>query len=149
MVMYCRNCGSEMADNAAICVKCGVAKDTAANYCPNCGSETNEMAAVCVKCGVALKKTKGSASGTGTVGEKSKVVAGLLAIFLGNIGLHEFYLGNKQKAIYKIVATVACLLLVFIGVGIIGFFATWAWNIYDAVMIFMGKRTDADGNELS
>lgn len=27
--MFCRNCGSEMADNAAICVKCGVAKGEA------------------------------------------------------------------------------------------------------------------------
>ncbi len=32
-------------------------------------------------------------SGTGTPHAKSKVVAGLLAIFLGGFGIHKFYLG--------------------------------------------------------
>ena len=31
--MYCRNCGAEMNENAAICVKCGVAKGTGNSYC--------------------------------------------------------------------------------------------------------------------
>lgn len=99
--MFCRNCGSEMADNAAICVKCGVAKGEASNYCPNCGSETNENAAVCVSCGVALKNVKQSAGGGLTEGAKSKMVAGLLAIFLGHLGIHEFYLGDKKKGYSK------------------------------------------------
>lgn len=144
--MYCRNCGNEMADNAAVCINCGVSKGNAANFCPNCGNATNPEAAVCVKCGVALKK--GASGSSGNIGEKSKMVAGLLAIFLGHLGLHEFYLGNKKKAIYKIIATAASALLLLAGIGIIVFFAIWAWNIYDAVMIFMGKRQDADGNEL-
>lgn len=137
-----------MSENAAVCVKCGVAKGVASNYCPNCGSETNEMAAVCTNCGVALKG-KG-ATGTGVTGEKSKLVAGLLAIFLGHIGLHEFYLGEKQKGLYKIIASViSAVLVVFVGIGFIGFVAIWVWNIIDAVKIFQGKVTDADGNELS
>lgn len=148
--MYCRNCGNEMADNAVVCVKCGVAKGGAANYCDNCGSETNPQAAVCIHCGVALgKKTASGSNGTGIQSEKTKMVAGLLAIFLGHLGIHEFYLGNKQKAIYKIIATVVAALLMLAGIGFIVFIAIWGWNIYDAVMIFTGKRTDADGNELS
>lgn len=145
--MYCRNCGSEMSDNAAVCVKCGVAKGVASNYCPNCGSETNELAAVCTKCGVALKGKNSTSSGT--TGDKSKLVAGLLAIFLGHLGIHEFYLGEKKRGIYKIVASVASAFLSAIGIGIIGLIGVWVWNIIDAVKIFQGKRTDADGNELS
>lgn len=146
--MYCRNCGSEMADNAVVCVKCGVAKGGASNFCPNCASATNPEAVVCVNCGVALKK--GSAGGaTGVKSEKTKVVAGLLAIFLGHLGIHEFYLGNKQKAMYKIIATVIAAVMMLLGIGFLVFLAIWGWNIYDAVMIFTGKRTDADGNELA
>ena len=144
--MYCRNCGSEMTDNAVVCVKCGVAKGAAANYCPSCGSETNPDAAVCVKCGVALKKS--SPGSTGVQSEKSKMTAGLFAIFLGHLGIHEFYLGNKNKAVIKIIATVISIILTIFGIGILGILGIWAWNIYDAVMIFTGKRTDAQGNEL-
>ncbi|MGN0572982.1 MAG: NINE protein [Acutalibacteraceae bacterium] len=145
--MYCRNCGNEMAENAAVCINCGVSKGNASNFCPNCGSQTNPEAAICVKCGVALKK--GTSGSSGNSGEKTKMVAGLLAIFLGHLGLHEFYLGNKKKAMYKIIATVVSSLLMFVGIGFIGFIAVWGWNIYDAVMIFTGKRQDADGNELA
>lgn len=145
--MYCRNCGSEMSDNAAVCVKCGVAKGVASKYCPNCGGETNELAAVCTNCGVALKGN--NSAGTGVTSEKSKMVAGLLAIFLGHLGLHEFYLGEKKKGITKIIATVICAFLFIIGIGIIGFLGVWIWNIIDAVKIFQGKVTDADGNALT
>lgn len=145
--MYCRNCGSEMAENAAVCIACGVAKGDSSNYCPNCGSETNSQAVVCIKCGVSLNNKATKSVGGGT-SEKSKMTAGLFAIFLGHLGIHEFYLGDKKRAKYKIIATVISALLMFVGIGLIGFLAVWGWNIYDAVMIFTGKRTDADGNTL-
>lgn len=47
--MYCRNCGAQMDPNAAVCVKCGVAKNRGNAFCPNCGQPTNPNAAVCVK----------------------------------------------------------------------------------------------------
>ena len=147
--MYCRNCGAEMNENAVVCVKCGVQKNGSSNFCQNCGNPTNPEAVVCINCGVSLAKKGASSGQSGETGEKTKMVAGLLAIFLGHLGLHEFYLGNKQKAIYKIVATViAALLFVVAGIGLIVFLAIWGWNIYDAVMIFTGKRTDSEGNEL-
>lgn len=34
--MYCKNCGNLMDDQAAFCVKCGVAKGMGNNYCQNC-----------------------------------------------------------------------------------------------------------------
>lgn len=52
--MFCRNCGKEMSDKAAVCVQCGVKKGTGSSYCPNCGNETAKGAAVCLKCGVSL-----------------------------------------------------------------------------------------------
>ncbi|MEC4184392.1 TM2 domain-containing protein [Adlercreutzia sp. R21] len=39
------------------------------------------------------------APSTAISGQKSKVVAGLLAIFLGSLGVHKFYLGYTQAGI--------------------------------------------------
>jgi TM2 domain-containing membrane protein YozV len=40
--------------------------------------------------------------------EKSKLVAGLLGIFLGGLGAHRFYLGDVTGGIIRIVANIAC-----------------------------------------
>jgi TM2 domain-containing membrane protein YozV len=57
---------------------------------------------VCVKCGVALKHSAGVGDSDG---KKDKTVAALLAIFLGALGIHEFYLGNNTSAIIRLVIT--------------------------------------------
>jgi len=41
------------------------------------------------------------------VSEKSKIVAALLAFFLGDLGIHKFYLGqNKQGVIYLLLTLI-------------------------------------------
>lgn len=56
---YCRHCGSEMKDEATVCIKCGVAERATVTaekaYCRSCGAEMNSAASVCVKCGVDQK----------------------------------------------------------------------------------------------
>lgn len=37
---------------------------------------------------------------------KQKLVAGLLGIFLGAWGVHQFYLGDNKKGIIRIIVTV-------------------------------------------
>ena len=71
-------------------------------FCKNCGNQIANAAAVCPKCGVALKH---SATLSGCDGKKDKTVAALLAIFLGALGIHEFYLGNNTSAIIRLVIT--------------------------------------------
>lgn len=125
--MFCKNCGSMMNDNAAICVKCGVARGVGASYCPNCGETVAPNAAVCLKCGSAL----GAPSASGE--QKSKLVAGLLGIFLGGLGIHNFYLGYTGKAIAQIVLTFC------FGIGAI-------WGLIEGIMILCGSiKTDAKG----
>lgn len=82
--MYCRNCGKEMNENAAVCTACGVNKGVGKKFCPNCGCETNENQSVCLKCGVSLGKSKNSSSGSsGTDGfyrtKDGKLIAGVCA----------------------------------------------------------------------
>lgn len=76
---FCKNCGEPyMTDEAVMCVKCGVAKGQGNNYCHNCGKPLAPDAAVCLNCGVANKQAPAPDA-------KSKLVAGLLAIFLGTL----------------------------------------------------------------
>ena len=68
---------------------------------------------------------------------KSKLVAGLLGIFLGGIGVHNFYLGFSGKAVIQIIVT-----LVTCGIGSI-------WGLIEGILILTGSiNTDADGRLL-
>ena len=129
--MFCKNCGNQMDDVAVICVKCGAAKGTGANFCPNCGANTMPGANVCTQCGVALNMAP-VAPVMGS--QKSKLAAGLLGIFLGAWGIHNFYLGNTTRAIIQIVVTV-----VTCGIG-------GLWGFIEGIMILAGSiNTDANG----
>lgn len=56
-------------------------------YCASCGSIIKKEAELCPHCGI---RQKGSHKST----SKSKIAAGVLAILLGGIGVHKFYLGQ-------------------------------------------------------
>ena len=115
--MYCRVCGKEVAENAVACMSCGCDPRKGDRFCPNCGAEVNAAQVVCVKCGVALK---GLAINCGADGKKDKTVAGLLAIFLGALGAHEFYLGNITSAIIRLAVTLLTFGYGGLVLGIIG-----------------------------
>ncbi len=102
--MFCRNCGEEMNDNQAICLKCGVNTGTGNKFCSNCGKPIAADAAVCLSCGVAVKNTNGGKD----LGGQDKMVMALICFFLGGIGIHNFMMGETKKGIVKIVATLLC-----------------------------------------
>lgn len=131
--MFCKNCGKEINENAVACMGCGFAKGTGEKFCSNCGNEVNPGAVICTNCGHAIK-----AAPANVVGEqKSKLVAVLLAFFLGSIGIHDFYLGYTKNGIIKIVLTVCT----GIGGGI--------WALVDFIRLLTGSlNTDANGVEL-
>ena len=91
--MFCRNCGKEVDVKAVVCVSCGVPPKVEKKYCGHCGVPTEANQTLCTKCGVAL-----TTSGGGN-GEKSKIVAGLLGILLGGVGVHKFYIGYTKQGI--------------------------------------------------
>ena len=68
---------------------------------------------------------------------KSKMTAGLLGIFLGAWGVHNFYLGNTNRGVIQIVVT-----LVTCGFG-------GLWGVIEGILILTGNiNTDAFGNPL-
>lgn len=76
------------------------------------------------------------------VAQKSKVVAGILGILLGSLGVHNFYLGNNTRGIIQIVVTVVTL-----GIGGI-------WGFVEGILILVSApgskwHRDAAGNELA
>jgi len=103
LVMYCRNCGEQMNDNQAICVKCGVKAGEGSNYCANCGNTIAPNAAVCLSCGVAVKK-----AGAGNLAGHDKILILVLCFFLGGIGVHNFVMGETKKGVFKIIASLCC-----------------------------------------
>lgn len=99
--MYCKNCGEQMNDNQAICLKCGVKTGNGEGFCANCGKEVAPQAEVCLNCGVAVKKAS-------NYGNYDKMVIALVCFFLGSLGIHNFMLGETKKGIVRIVLTLCC-----------------------------------------
>ena len=119
-------------------MKCGVPKTKGHNFCPICGAETHPEAVLCVKCGASLVQPTVNADPTA----KSKLVAGLLGIFLGYLGVHNFYLGYNKKAIAQLVITLCTC-----GAGSV---ISGVWGLIEGIMILCGNiATDADGKELT
>ena len=112
--MYCRTCGAEMNENQVICLGCGCSAGAGNAHCANCGAQLAPNAAVCMNCGVSAdfgSASKAKASNTGVPGidnaswcppDKDKLIAILLAFFIGGIGIHNFYLGETKKGIFKL-----------------------------------------------
>ena len=114
-------------------------------YCTHCGIKLDENAVFCSNCGYKVGRQPQQESnimndirnGYDNVMSKpkSRLIAGILAILLGSMGIHEFYLGYARKGVTH--------LLMFV------FFLGWLrqlWAIYEALMILTGKvATDAKG----
>ncbi|MCM1569519.1 MAG: NINE protein [Roseburia sp.] len=138
---YCKNCGEAYAtDEAVMCVKCGVAKGQGNSYCHNCGNPVSPEATVCLTCGVANKPAA-------SAGAKSKLVAGLLGIFLGAFGVHNFYLGYTKKAVIQLVCSVVGMILSCIVIGAFLVLGIEIWGLVEGIMILTGKIA-VDGNGL-
>lgn len=140
---FCKNCGAQyVTDEAVMCVKCGSAKGTGINFCPNCGQPTPPNSAVCLNCGVAL-------GANGAMGDKSKIVAGLLGIFLGWLGIHNFYLGYTKKAVIQLVCSIVGMILSCVVIGAFVVLGMEIWGLVEGIQILMGKiDRDADGRLL-
>ena len=140
----CKNCGQEFEDGANVCPVCGAADNgQSAKVCPNCKTDNSNF---CTNCGTPINGSAQSNNGDAqnNAGQnnfggqnyrqppyqppmnyvpKSRLLAGLLGIFLGGIGVHNFYLGFTTRAVVQIVVT-----LITCGVGSI-------WGFIEGILI--------------
>ena len=97
-------------------------------FCKQCGKEIADAAAICVHCGVATK-----AAG------KSRVAFVLLGLFLGGLGIHNFFAGYTTKGVIQL------LISLFTGWLIFPLIAVWIWVIIEIIAV----TKDANGVEFS
>jgi TM2 domain-containing membrane protein YozV len=134
-----------------------------ATNCPNCGAAIVPGWDRCMKCGTIVQQPT-SPLQTAPVQQhqqqyqqvpprgpqyppqvqsapKQKVVAILLALFLGALGIHNFYLGYTAKGLWQLLITVLSLGYLAIIPAI--------WALIELIMIAAGAiSTDAKGNPL-
>ena len=121
--MFCRSCGKELVEGAEFCTSCGVRPLKGNKFCSACGAETQPAAEVCVKCGVRLVRIEEG---------KNWLVALLLSVFVGELGIDRFYLGRIGTGILKLIT--------------LGGFGIW-WLI-DLILIATNSLKDSKGRPL-
>lgn len=111
------------------------------NYCSNCGVKLSPDERFCHNCGVTLNadSTAQNQYTSAPSDQKSKFIAGILAILLGTLGIHNFYLGYTKKGVTQLL-----LFVFFLG------FVSFIWGIVDGIRIFTDKiNCDAKGIPLA
>lgn len=101
-------------------------------FCRQCGREIVDDAIVCVHCGAATGQV---AIATGA---KSRVGYVLFGIFLGCLGIHNFYAGYTGRGIAQLLITLVAWWLV------IPLFMVWIWAIVEVCAV----TKDAKGRPL-
>ncbi|WP_195468630.1 NINE protein [Clostridium sp. D43t1_170807_H7] len=138
--MYCRDCGQLISNDSLKCTNCGTRKGLGDNYCYRCGSRIKSHSIeVCEFCGAKLNNNIDELN----IKIKNKLLAGLLALFLGGMGIHRFYLGYIKIGIVQL------------SLWVLGYFTgdiTWVivqiWALIESILIFLGKIKDSEGNDL-
>ena len=129
--MYCRNCGNPMEAVRSECSRCGSPKGMGGSFCPACGQRQEPGAENCPVCGCGLNLLPAPKG-------KSRLAAGLLGIFLGFLGIHNFYLGYRGKAWGQLLITVLSL-------GTLSFLSG-LWGLVEGIFYLTGRYT-SDGND--
>jgi len=118
-------------------------------FCKQCGKPIDDGQELCEECKNANTSSQGPSqtinvnvnNGNTNPQAKSKMAAGLLGIFLGAFGVHNFYLGYTGKA-------VAQLLITILSCGMLSF-ASAIWGLIEGILLLTGSiSVDANGTPL-
>ena len=147
--MFCKMCGKEIPDGQELCDECAAKATNTSN--PETTSETtseanSEAQNVNQNTTNAQNATVINNNQANTNPQaKSKLVAGLLGIFLGTFGVHNFYLGFTTKAVVQLLVSLVGGLITC-GIATV---AVEIWGLVEGIMILCGNiQTDANGDQL-
>uniref|UniRef100_UPI003593F9D7 TM2 domain-containing protein n=1 Tax=Pricia sp. TaxID=2268138 RepID=UPI003593F9D7 len=82
---------------------------------------------------------RGAFAGGGN--ENKKILAGILAIVLGSLGIHKFILGYQKEGIILLVATVIGYVLMCVGIGFFFVMATGLVGLIEGI-IYLTKTDE-------
>ena len=136
--MFCSNCGKENPDTAKFCAGCGKPIAEAAATAAAPAQQTIINMAPPVQAVPAAPVAAG-------VSPKSKTAAALLAFFLGQLGIHRFYVGKVGTGIVMLLLTIIGYATIAFVVGFFVLAAVGIWILVDFIMILMGKFKDKKG----
>jgi TM2 domain-containing membrane protein YozV/RNA polymerase subunit RPABC4/transcription elongation factor Spt4 len=152
--IFCPSCGGTIKKEAELCPKCGVPKSKWRSaeevFCTSCGEKIKREAEICPKCGV--RQITGTTETTTTTGSsKSKWgIAGCLAFFLGNAGVHRFYTGKIGLGILTVAILIISMFLTSFSdteaFGWVIIAGLTVWSLIDFFLILKEKYKDKSGN---
>ena len=136
-------------------------------FCSKCGTQLNEGSVFCSRCGAQVAPVVGQVPPTEDVSPKSRLAVTLLAVFVGWLGAHRFYMGKIGTAVIMLllgVAAAVCYfgmmfvtitgsdeaeapLLWFLFWGLSGLFgmAVGIWALIDFIIAVTGNFRDSQG----
>jgi len=141
--MKCPTCKKENLDSDRYCGYCGEILPKAKQQKPIDPEVVSEEESHRAR---DQKKTNTESQSKNYFGNqpKSKIAAGLLAIFIGGFGIHNFYLGYNERGVTQLLLTVVGW--IFFGVGPL--IAT-VWALIEGIQIFTGSiSVDSRGEPL-
>ena len=154
-MMFCEKCGSEIAADAAFCTSCGAPVlqqpkpapeqtqaqpegEQAQYQQPEYEPYTQPRQPEYQQAGYQQQPPYQQPNAQGA--PKSKLAAGLLGIFLGGLGIHNFYLGFTKRALIQLLVSLCTC-----GVGAT---AMGIWGLVEGIFYLSGHEgytTDANG----
>ena len=112
-------------------------------FCVQCGNDLPANAAICMKCGVATGlppvQVVAPAQVVQVVVSKSRTAYVLLGLFLGGLGVHNFYAGYAGRGIAQL------LICLFGGWMCFPWIAVMVWVLVEICTV----THDAQGNQFS
>jgi TM2 domain-containing membrane protein YozV len=140
----CTNCGAEISQQATFCPFCGTAAaatqpEPQPQPQPQPGAQTYQQPPYAAQQPYGQQPPYQQPNVQPPYGQppyggyqqKSKIAAGLLGIFLGGLGIHNFYLGYNSKGLIQLLVSVLTC-------GIAGF-AMWIWGLVEGIQILTGS----------
>ncbi|TVP85547.1 MAG: TM2 domain-containing protein [Acholeplasmataceae bacterium] len=107
-------------------------------YCPKCGRENLDAAVICLHCHAPLNPEK-------VIDDdplaRSRLIAGLVAITFGAVGIHNFYLAHYVKGSIQMILFVIVLFLLHP----YGPIAMFVWGLVEGILILL-KIINKDGS---
>ena len=109
-------------------------------FCRQCGNQVLATAAICMKCGSPIGNfLSDSGNGNSNSSKKSRTAYVLLGIFLGYLGIHNFYAGYTGRGIAQL------LLCICTGWMVFPLVILFVWTLMEVITI----TQDANGNRFS